>query len=151
GDALPYIRRFPWTGLAPCPTIEVYGVFPLLLRGTHRMTPEILSCPYCNSSVALSSLPKAGQRIRCPRCQELFPVRSGEPNSPETKLQGSPILSPNGRYFEETPATVPSSPPWSRRAVAATVLGVMGMMAAIGLTFAWYTTEMRRKNDYPDP
>jgi hypothetical protein len=27
----------------------------------------------------------------------------------------------------------------------------MGMMAAIGLTFAWYTTETRRKHDHPDP
>jgi hypothetical protein len=35
--------------------------------------------------------------------------------------------------------------------VARVVLGVMGVMAAIGLTFAWYTTEARRKRDHPDP
>jgi hypothetical protein len=38
--------------------------------------------------------------------------------------------------------------PWSNRSVALFILSIMGVMAAIGLAFAWYTTESRRHRDH---
>jgi hypothetical protein len=110
------------------------------------MSPETLSCPYCNTSVILAHAVEAGQRIQCPRCQELFPYRTGE-RGRETdegiETHGLPLIRPQPDGLAE-----PSSPErrtnWS---VAVVILALMASMAVIGLLFAWRTTEDRRKRD----
>jgi hypothetical protein len=39
------------------------------------MTPELLTCPYCNAQVPTPALDPARSRITCPRCGETFPYR----------------------------------------------------------------------------
>jgi hypothetical protein len=84
--------------------------------------------------------------LRCPRCHELFPYRAGAEAGgqahPEHSDPGE-IESPLGERVDRVPL-----PRWSNRAVATIILSVMGVMAAIGLAFAWFTTENRRQRDH---
>src|SRR5216684_6778332 len=114
------------------------------------MTPETLSCPYCNSSVSLSPTVEPGQRVRCPRCQESFPYHAGE--------RGHEI----GDDFEPGPLLAFQQPlpgieepsllrlRWTNRSLATTILAVMATMAVVGLIFAWVTIQDRRKRDHAE-
>lgn len=110
------------------------------------MAAETLSCPYCNSSVTLVQPAAAGQRLRCPRCQELFPYRGGG-QTISAQDDGVPLdpAEVGGTFGERRESPAPRA--WSNRAVALVILSVMGAMAAIGFAFAWYTTESRRQRD----
>lgn len=112
------------------------------------MAAEILACPYCNSSVPLGSTAHPGQRIRCPRCQELFPYDG--PVSPTEAGNGWLAPSANGAILEPATIDAPASRPSNLR-VAAVVVGIMAGMAAIGFTFAWFTTDVRRRRDHLSP
>jgi hypothetical protein len=114
------------------------------------MTPETLSCPYCNSSVSVSPTVKAGQRVRCPRCQEWFPYRAGERGheiGDEFESGRVPALQQPFPGIEE-PSLMRLR--WTNRSLAITVLAVMAMMAAVGLIFAWVTVQDRRKRDHAE-
>jgi hypothetical protein len=99
----------------------------------YRTMSEI-TCPYCNAIQTNLSAVRAGQMVTCVRCQESFrslaDVGRGE-NIPRD-LQVVPIkplyTKPNIQ-------------------VAAMVLGVMTVMAGIGLTYALMTVKDRRAND----
>src|SRR5438045_3112176 len=54
-----------------------------------------LSCPSCNTSFTLSELPADG-RAACPRCRDVFPVRSWE----ETADDNSANPAPGTRQYE---------------------------------------------------
>ena len=113
---------------------------------TELMAAETLSCPYCNSSLTLDRPAAAGQRLRCPRCHELFPYGAGERGTQNPEYAGG--LDPagvNGAFGERGDAALVR--PWSNRSVGLIILSIMLMMAAIGLAFAWYTTDTRRQRD----
>jgi hypothetical protein len=105
------------------------------LRAERRMTaPASFSCPYCNSQVSPPGV-RSGQRIVCRRCGESF-VYQG----PDTEGEAPP---------EAPQFPADGVPRWTNRAIALTVLGVMGLMAAAGLVLALATVSFRRANDYP--
>jgi hypothetical protein len=95
------------------------------------------TCPYCNSPALIPAGTAAGQRVPCPRCGESFPYRG-----------------PGAEALAARPATPPSAPdppaeprPLSNRKVAATVLGVMLVMAGLALAYALHTVMVRRGYD----
>jgi hypothetical protein len=102
------------------------------------MTVFLLPCPYCNTNVQPPAGVREGQRIVCPRCGESFVCR----NLPEQ-------LSANGASAAADPPPEPPRPTRANRIVGLTVLGLMAVMAAAGLTFAWLTVPQRRAHDFP--
>lgn len=89
----------------------------------------IPTCPYCNAVVAFQPGLSAGQKVCCVRCGELFTLTSVPP-APDSS---SPVTAPPHRL--------------SNRLVAGIVLGVMGIMAVTGLTYALLTQSVRREHD----
>src|SRR5205823_9810536 len=106
------------------------------------MATETLSCPYCNSSVTIVRAAGRGQRLRCPRCHELFPYRGGEGQDYGQRGDSGPREPVYGEDDEN-----PYPRRWSNRSVALIILSVMGTMAALGFALAWFTTENRRLRD----
>jgi hypothetical protein len=109
------------------------------------MAAETLSCPYCNSSVTLSRPAGAGQRLRCPRCHEVFPYHGGERTTPAQEDVYSSDPGSEGNGFGEGESQPFRHRP--NRSVALIILTVMGAMAVIGFAFAWFTTDSRRQRD----
>jgi hypothetical protein len=103
------------------------------------MPREILTCPYCNSSVALTAPGQPGERIQCPRCEETFPYRPG------IRIEQEP--APEGRQ----PDRPEGGQGWSNGAVALAILAGMATMAVLSLTFAELTTPLRRSHDVAIP
>ena len=91
------------------------------------MISQPLFCPYCNARVGRTEPLHAGDRLNCPRCGESFAYRP-----PEEGV--------NGRSEDPAglPAPAPEAPPQrpTNRKLAWGVLGVMGLMAVLGLTWA---------------
>jgi hypothetical protein len=106
------------------------------------MDTRVTACPFCNATVPLPATLPATQKVPCPRCGESVPVR------PST-LNGAPA----GQSVTVSPPVgnqpLPATKAWSNRKIAATVLGVMALMATISLVYALRTTEFRRSNDHP--
>jgi predicted Zn finger-like uncharacterized protein len=101
------------------------------------MTPEVLSCPYCNTRFTLPPSEAAAGRVRCPRCGDSFAHRAAPA---EVNGEPRPPLAP--------PEPVRPARP-SNWFVARLVLGVMAGMAVLGLTYALLTVNFRRQNDRP--
>jgi len=110
------------------------------------MTPVSLTCPYCNSLVVMPRLPEADQRIRCPRCQELFPYH-GQPGAEATGEARSGSGPSQAMLAAPGAAAVSGGRRLSNRALARIVVAVMALMAAVALLFAWHTTDERRLRD----
>jgi hypothetical protein len=111
------------------------------------MAAETLSCPYCNASLTLDRPAAAGQRLRCPRCHELFPHRGGERGTQNTDYAGDfDLAGADGAFGERADSALVR--PWSNRSVGLIILSIMVAMAGIGLAFAWYTTDARRQRDH---
>jgi uncharacterized membrane protein YhaH (DUF805 family) len=104
------------------------------------MPREILSCPYCNSSVSLSAPGQMGQRIRCPRCEEMFPYRPG--------AQVEEDAEPVSQKLTEPPQAMQR---WSNGALALAILAGMATIAVLTLTFAELTVQLRRSHDLALP
>jgi hypothetical protein len=113
------------------------------------MIPESLSCPYCNTTLRLTSPAGQGQRIRCPRCHELI-QGNGEEGITASDYRPTIDLFRAGHPPGDFNGIPPGPRAWSNRQVARAVLGVMFAMAALGLAFAWATREFRRQNDHLD-
>src|SRR5262245_2390511 len=95
-----------------------------------------LSCPSCNTSFTLPTLP-ADRRATCPRCDDVFPVRSWE----ETADAGSPPA--------DTPRAALRAPRSNRRAVLiALAMGLVGL--TVGLV-VYYTRGGVRGKPRPEP
>jgi hypothetical protein len=92
--------------------------------------------------VPLTAPAGPGQRVHCPRCEEVFLVRGAADQGAVNGPQSSDV--PAG-FAEPAPRR------WSNRSVAAAILGVMALMALIGFSWAWVTTESRRKRDHLSP
>ncbi|HJT77447.1 MAG TPA: hypothetical protein VJ739_09625 [Gemmataceae bacterium] len=120
------------------------------------MSPEPTACPYCNALVPVPAGAAGGQFLPCPRCGERFAYRGpeNEGNHDRHAVQTGPTAQ-----TRQPSAQVVSDPlldrvgerlrGWSRRRVAVTVLSVMIVMAAAGLTLALLTKDFRRRNDRP--
>jgi hypothetical protein len=111
------------------------------------MVSKVLACPYCNSTVTLLTAPRTGQRLRCPRCDEIIPYQpDGTESDEDARLEsviGSELHPSTGA--PEKPTAPP--PRWSNPFLAGLILLFMGAMATTALWFAWYTMEWRRSRD----
>jgi uncharacterized membrane protein YhaH (DUF805 family) len=105
------------------------------------MPREMLSCPYCNSSVVLPIPGQVGQRVHCSRCQESFPYRPGE--QVEEDLQ-----EPLGQELVDGPRVKKR---WSNGALALAIVAGMATIAVLTLTFAELTVQLRRSHDVALP
>jgi hypothetical protein len=118
-----------------------------------NMPSENLTCPYCNAAIGVSPNLSAGQRIVCPRCGDSFPLRPADsftgqvPPTAETAITDRPTVAN---------PTLPALDPRlrSRRSLglfAALVVGVMLLMAGVGLAFMLMTQQQRRAYDTNRP
>jgi hypothetical protein len=88
-----------------------------------------LTCPYCNASLDGPAAVIAG-RVACPRCAEPLPAgMAAQVQAPDRA--GAGTAQPAGPLL-----------------TTAAVLGIMGVMAAVGLAYALWTTQFRRDNDF---
>lgn len=116
-----------------------------LIRGA-VMAAEPLACPYCNAFVRVPADLVAGQRLPCPRCGEVFPYR---PRAENGSTVGQPV---------QATAVYPSAaglltarrrrPNWL---IAVSVLGLMAVMAGVGLFWSLKTVPDRRGRDRKEP
>jgi hypothetical protein len=102
------------------------------------MTPETLSCPYCNSRINLSGEAASGPRVRCPRCGDTFPRRAG---SPTAGLNGTLAAGGGPDAADDADGR------WSNRKLALSVLGAMAGIAVAAVIFVVVTQPFRRAND----
>jgi hypothetical protein len=100
------------------------------------------ACPFCNTSLPPLSAPPAGEKLPCPRCGELVPasrwqvdtsIAAGEP---KYNPAPSPAMS----------AAIRGGLPGNRK-TAFIILGIMVTMAIVGLSYALWTTKLRRSRD----
>lgn len=113
------------------------------------MSNEPLACPYCNALVPVAPGAFQGQRVPCPRCGEAFTLRQ-PPLSGSARVQVIPaaVTAPPGVDFDVERRVRAGR---YKHLTAAVVLGVMGLMAAVGLAFALYTVPDRRAHDTAMP
>lgn len=103
------------------------------------MIPNALCCPYCNSHVPIAEPLAEGQRVPCPRCGAAFPYHAAQTLHPDTVSATS------------APAAWPATRRRSNWLIAGGVLGVMALMAAVGLMYALKTKPDRRDRDPKGP
>jgi hypothetical protein len=96
------------------------------------MPTESVACPFCNALVPVPPGAAEGRRVDCPRCGESFALRLGGITTAPAALAA---------------ADFPRRPLRSNSLLAAAVLGVMALMAAVGLIFALHTQKDRRAHD----
>ena len=111
------------------------------------MTPEVLSCPYCNTRFTLPSQEAATARVHCPRCGDSFPHKGvtesmAEPPIPRGPLPEAGLILRLIRWLDRFPQG--GHPNWH---VARLFLGIMAGMAALALVYALMTVQFRRDND----
>lgn len=108
------------------------------------MTSAAYTCPYCNAFVTVPAGTASGERVPCPRCGESFAYhpREDSPSPAEPVTYTSPAGVTDLR-------TIPRR--LSNRTLAGIVLGVMGVMAILGLVWALKTVPDRRINDRKEP
>lgn len=112
------------------------------------MNNEPPTCPYCNAFVPVDPTAKAGQRVPCPRCGEAFTLRPPPVGTNGVQVMPSVLTAPPAVDFDAHRRLQVGT---RKRITAAAVLGVMGLMAAIGLAFALYTVHDRRVHDTAMP
>jgi hypothetical protein len=98
-----------------------------------------LSCPSCNSSFALAELP-AERRASCPRCGDVFPIRSWEEVvGSETTTRLSAVSSTARRDRAR----------WSvqRTVAVALAMGLVGLLAGLGM---YFVRENRRQQSHAE-
>jgi hypothetical protein len=100
-----------------------------------------LSCPSCNSGFVLPAIP-AGGRATCPRCGDVFPVRTAEEDRGQTTEDRRQPDAPFAQPKHQTPNTKHSSGRTTRIIVVLLLVGV-----AVGLV-VYYT---RVKPKTPEP
>ncbi len=112
------------------------------------MSPQTLTCPYCNASLGVQADWSAGQRIVCPRCGDSFPLRFGDSFTAQ-----QPVSHPTETGITTSaPTSDAAAPPrWSNRLIAGVLLGLMLLMAVGSLIFMLMTQEQRRSYDTSRP
>lgn len=113
----------------------------------------MLSCPYCNAQVSVTTPPVAGQRLPCPRCGEMFPVTVGSGQwavGSQTEPTPKATVPTDGNGVQRVDQA-PRPRRWSNRAIAWTMLSIMCVMALIALAYALSTEQVRRAHDLLKP
>jgi hypothetical protein len=110
------------------------------------MSSEMVACPYCNARVKVTA-PMA-PRVRCPRCEEVFPYRGGD-SATEAVTNDPPPATAFATSSTGRAAELPRRR--SNRVVVVALLLVMSTMATVGLVYAWWTRPDRRKRDPSEP
>src|SRR5450755_2124634 len=95
-----------------------------------------MTCPFCNAVIPPMPGLVVGQRIACPRCGEGFAVS----HVPVGEV-GLSIAQVPDRL-----GPIPK-PVRANRIIGGLVLGVMLLMAGVGLAYALATVQMRRDHD----
>jgi hypothetical protein len=93
------------------------------------------SCPYCGTPLPVDS---SGARVFCTRCGEAVPERVLR--TAATEVTSEPAT-------ETLPPSTPPAPPRNIYRTAGIVVGLMAVMAAVGLIFALNTVSTRRAHD----
>jgi hypothetical protein len=110
------------------------------------MTAALPTCPYCNAAVPVPAGTRAGQRVPCPRCGESFTLLAAQAADAGIQVEGPSAVTAMPPHAD--PGALPGLTRKPRNwVIAAAVLGVMAIMATVGLTFALYTQAERRAND----
>ena len=93
-------------------------------------------CPFCNAVLPSLSAPATADRMPCPRCGEPVPASRWQVDT--AIASGLPSLA----------ATSPNHPTGpDNRQTALFIVGIMVTMAVIGLSYALWTTSLRRSRD----
>src|SRR5947209_5113719 len=101
------------------------------------MNTAVLACPFCNAEVPVAPGLPSGPKVTCPRCGEAFALRQ-----PTTDVRRPGLVANNApaTHLAPTSSPIPQLPRPSKRSanrrVAALVVGVMVLMAGLGLTYA---------------
>src|SRR6266851_3224135 len=104
------------------------------------MNADVHVCPFCNGLLpALSTSPSAG-KLPCPRCGELIPASRWQVDT--VIASGEPKLTTHTGGADRSDATRQIVP--GIRKTALIVLGIMLAMAVVGLSYALWTTKLRR-------
>jgi hypothetical protein len=112
------------------------------------MTVEPLTCPYCNAEVPVQPGMKAGQKISCPRCGEVFELLHTPAIQAPPPITGTPPSpAPPAASLTAPVPDLRTRPTRSNRLVGGLVLGVMLCMATLGLVYALATQGYRRAHD----
>ncbi len=115
-----------------------------------------LVCPYCNSPVPAENITPGASKIPCPNCGETIPNTTMTARDEQMAVaEGSPSPSSTTAVTTSAPAQspklrAPEPVAWSNRRIALVVLAIMFVMGGIGLGYALWTQEARRKGDYPE-
>lgn len=117
------------------------------------MTVATLTCPYCNAPSNIPADTNPGRRITCARCGESFVIRA-VPQDADTDLS---VNAPKTDAVIEAPSLADSllsearsytgPRPQRNWLLGGSILGVMLLMAGLGLSYALYTQQERRTND----
>lgn len=99
------------------------------------MPSVTVTCPFCNATLAREQLAVTVPKVFCPRCGEMLPAHLVK----DVVSTTSPV---------STPAPPATSAGWSNRQIALGILGIMLVMAGVGLTMALLTVGWRRMHDY---
>jgi predicted Zn finger-like uncharacterized protein len=101
-----------------------------------------VTCPFCNAQFTIDTQQGAAGRVVCPRCGESF---TGKPVNANGATAG-PTLDELAAF-----RAARTTSPLSNRTLGLLVLGVMSVMAALGLVFMLLTQETRRAHDAAKP
>ncbi len=118
----------------------------------NSMSTTPLSCPYCNASIDLPAETSASGRIDCPRCGDSFAIRPADAVVNRLHPTTSSFASGPAAYSDLSP--VPALDVPSRRSngrLAAIAVGVMLLVAGVGLAFMLKTQAQRRIQDTVRP
>ena len=96
---------------------------------------EATLCPYCNAVLPLLSAPANADKLPCPRCGEPVPASRWQV---DTAIASGPPKA--------APAIAKVDRAANRRTIAI-ILGIMFTMAIISLSYALWTTKLRRSRD----
>jgi hypothetical protein len=117
------------------------------------MTVVTLTCPYCNAPALVQPDTSPGRRITCARCGEFYIIRAvpqdvGADLSVDAPNTNSVIeaLSLSDAPFSGAPL-YKGPRPQKNGLLGGAILGVMLLMAGLGLSYALYTQRERRAND----
>jgi hypothetical protein len=91
-------------------------------------------CPYCNAALPALAAPPTAEKLPCPRCGEPVPAARWQVDA-SVRTGAPPAL-----------ATPPSQVPGKGKTVVVLV-SIMVAMAIIGLSYALWTTKLRRSRD----
>jgi hypothetical protein len=105
------------------------------------MTPELLTCPYCNAPVPAPEPARA--RILCPRCSETFPYHPVDTTATASGLPPTTPVPPAINGMPTSPRLLRASP--THFAVQIGLISALVVLASLVLRVAFPENETTRK------